>query len=226
VPSRRWTLVAVGVALVAAAVVASLPRLDADSTLASLVGKQRAGYWDVAWIQIDDRPAIGTGAGTFAKVWNQRGDPELGGALDAHNLYLETFAEIGLVGFALLVLALFLPVSAAPTAAARARLGAAASAAYVAFLVHAFVDWDWELPAVTTAAVALAGAVIALSQRSREAREVRARERIALTVAAVVLAVLALAGLASDAAPGATAAPSSGDRTRVEVGLSAAAGVS
>jgi O-antigen ligase len=224
-PSRRWTLVAVGVALVVAGVVASLPRLGGDSTLTSLVGTERAGYWDVAWTQIGDGPALGTGAGTFAKVWLERGDPQLGGALDAHNLYLETFAEIGLVGLLLLVFALIIPVSAAPAAAERARLGAAASAAYVAFLVHVFVDWDWELPAVTAGAVALAGAVLALSQRAREGRELHRLERIALTVAAVVLAALALVGLASNAAPGATAAPSSGDRTRVGGGgPSAAAG--
>ena len=64
--------------------------------------------------------------------------------LDAHSLYLETLAELGLVGLALLVLAL-----APPLVAGFRGVEAAATGGYVAFLIHAGLDWDWELPAVT-----------------------------------------------------------------------------
>ena len=66
--------------------------------------------------------------------------------MDAHSLYLETLAELGLVGLGLLVLVL-----APPLAGAFRGASAAAAGGYVAFLVHAGVDWDWEMPAVTIA---------------------------------------------------------------------------
>ena len=64
---------------------------------------------------------------------------------DAHSLYLETAAELGLVGLAAL-LALF---GGVVVAARRARTPAAA-AALAAWAVHAGVDWDWELPGAHT----------------------------------------------------------------------------
>jgi hypothetical protein len=39
--------------------------------------------------------------------------------------------------------------------------GAAAAGAYVAFLFHAGVDWDWEMPAVTVAGLACGVALMA-----------------------------------------------------------------
>src|SRR5207244_1482458 len=45
-----------------------------------------------------------------------------------------------------------------------APLGAACGAAYVAFLVHAAVDWDWELPAAGLAGV-LCGAALLRAER-------------------------------------------------------------
>jgi cytochrome c-type biogenesis protein CcmH/NrfG len=48
----------------------------------------------------------------------------------------------------------------------RSSLLAAAAGGYVAFLIHAAVDWDWELPAVTIAGL-LCGGVLTLA-RSQE----------------------------------------------------------
>jgi hypothetical protein len=73
---------------------------------------------------------------------------------DAHSLYLETLAELGIVGF-LAVLALFGGVAAC------VRDQAAIGAGLAAWAVHAGVDWDWEMPALTLVAVLLAGAAIA-----------------------------------------------------------------
>jgi hypothetical protein len=77
---------------------------------------------------------------------------------DAHSLYLETLAELGLLGLALLGLAL-----APPLLAAFRGASAAAAGGYVAFLVHAGLDWDWELPAVTLAGLLCGAALIALA---------------------------------------------------------------
>ena len=62
---------------------------------------------------------------------------------DAHNLYVETLAELGAVGLALLAVALAVPLAAAIVA--RHRLYAPfIFAAYVAYLVHAAADWGLE----------------------------------------------------------------------------------
>ena len=71
---------------------------------------------------------------------------------------------VGLLAFAVLVAG----VALAGTRALR-RDRARATGAAVALLVwflHASIDWDWQLPAVSLPAVALAGLLIALGERS------------------------------------------------------------
>ncbi len=99
---------------------------------------------------------MGGGAGTFEQSWYRLRTIDLN-VRDAHNLYIEVLAELGVVGLLLLVFALTVPL----VGLLRCRAGPLAPAAfgaYVAFLVHAGVDWDWELVAVTVAAI-LAGSV-------------------------------------------------------------------
>src|SRR5207244_12470389 len=86
--------------------------------------------------------------------------------LDAHNLYLVTLAELGPVGLGLLAALLALPAAAA-VLARKQLLTAPAFAGYVAYLVHAAQDWDWELPAVTLAALGCAAALVILAERER-----------------------------------------------------------
>jgi O-antigen ligase len=91
------------------------------------------------------------------------------GAQDAHSLELQTLAELGVVGAALL-----LSVLAGIALAARRSLRAATAtapaatagliAALVTYLAHSPLDWDWQMPAVTLIATALAGAVIAAAE--------------------------------------------------------------
>jgi hypothetical protein len=153
----------------------------------------RPAYWHVAWKEAAAHPALGGGAGTFADYWSRYGDPNLaGGALDAHNLYLETLAELGVVGLVLLVAALVLPL----LVALRHRsnpLAAPAIGAYAAFLVHAVVDWDWEMPAVTLAALACGAAVLLLERETAPARDLSAPARVTLLLVALALAVFVLA---------------------------------
>ena len=59
-------------------------------------------------------------------------------------------------------------IAAARTALRRRPEAAAgAAAASMAFLLHASIDWDWQLPAVALPAVTLAGLLIAISERAR-----------------------------------------------------------
>jgi len=140
----------VGLALVLAL---TLPAGSLADDMAARGGGNRPWYWHVAWQEASEFPVAGRGAGTFELAWLQR-QPIEESVLDAHSLYLETLAELGLVGLGLLALA-FAP----PLVAAFRGTSAAAAAGYVAFLFHAGVDWDWEMPAVTVAGL-LCGAAI------------------------------------------------------------------
>jgi tetratricopeptide (TPR) repeat protein len=82
---------------------------------------------------------------------------------DAHSLYLQTLGELGIVGLALLLIALLTPLAAA-VRARKEPLIAAATAAYVAYLVHAAGDWDWQLAGVTVPAILLGAVLVAASR--------------------------------------------------------------
>src|SRR5205085_10550675 len=112
--------------------------------------------------------------------------------LDAHSLYLETLAELGPVGLALLAVALAAPLAAAVRARRRTLVPIAAGA-YVAWLVHVAYDWDWELPGVTIAALGCAAAALAAARRERSFSSLAARTGL-LTIVAVAGA-FALFGL-------------------------------
>jgi hypothetical protein len=210
-PLPRTLAFALGVlATLLGVFVTALPEVGGERVLRLLVGTVRADYWRVAWNVADAHPALGSGAGTFGHAWLEQGPPVLGGALDAHGLYLETLAELGPIGLGLLLVALAMPLVSAPLAARTSRLGAAAAAGYVAFLVHAFVDWDWEVPAVTLPALGLGASVVILARRSSSSWPVGPRLRVACVATAVLLAVASLLGLRSDAVPAAAAPPWAG----------------
>ncbi|HEU5362849.1 MAG TPA: O-antigen ligase family protein [Gaiellaceae bacterium] len=108
----------------------------------------RLAYWDGARETAVAHPLGGTGAGTFGLVhdaWPY--------ARDAHSLYLQALSELGVPGLLLLVAFVTFPLVLA------IRRGLAAPAAGLAvFALHAGIDWDWQLPAVTVAALALMAA--------------------------------------------------------------------
>ncbi len=81
--------------------------------------------------------------------------------LNAHSLYLETLAELGVIGLAILLVALVPPLWVGLHRRAH-PLAAPVMAAYIAFLVHTGGDWTWQLPAVGLAAVACGAAAIGL----------------------------------------------------------------
>jgi O-antigen ligase len=151
----------------------------------------RGDYWHVAWHVGLQHPVAGTGAGTYDLAWAAYGDlAKWGDVLDAHNLYLETFAELGLVGL-VLVCALAAPVVIAlrrrssATATAAAALGGA-----VAYLVHAGLDWDWEMPAVTTVGIACIAATISPLEAHSDRRQINVKTtRITLLVLEVGILV-------------------------------------
>jgi O-antigen ligase len=216
--TRRWVLV--GLALLAIAVAAAalvraggpasaarrayhafnapapLVGQNASSRLFSLSGSNRSDYWRVAWREWTDHPLLGGGAGSFQRSWLRHRRADLP-VRDAHSLYLETLAELGPLGLALLLCALAVPLLAV-RAARRNPLAAAALGAYVAYLAHAGIDWDWEMPAVTVAALACGVALLLAAQGAE--RPPRRTAALAGAAAAVALACLALLGLVGNRA--------------------------
>jgi hypothetical protein len=139
----RRVVVPIGPAAVAAVALAAAAVAGATFRLGD-----RAAYWHVAWLDVRAHPLLGSGPGTYAREWLAH-RPTPTGVLNAHNLYLETLAELGPVGLALLVATLGMPLVVAVRR--RTPVGAVAAAAYATFLVHAALDWDWQMPAVTVA---------------------------------------------------------------------------
>ena len=87
---------------------------------------------------------------------------------NAHNLYLEVLAELGWVGLLILGATLVVPLTAVMRARSRPLMPAAVGV-YVAYLAHASVDWDWQVPALTILALA-AGAVMIVAARDGSLR--------------------------------------------------------
>ena len=171
------------------------------SRVFTLSSNGRIDLWRAAWHEFEAHPLVGGGAGSYEQYWRAH-RPSLQDVRDAHSLYLETAAELGLVGLGLLGLML-----AAPFLAARSRrlpLVPVALGAYAAYLVHAGVDWDWEMPAVTvTALVCGAAALIAARDESRS-RPLSPRVRYAGVALAGVVGAFALVCFAGNRAASAS----------------------
>jgi hypothetical protein len=162
----------------------------------------RASYFHVAWHdQVLQHPLLGTGAGTFGHYWQQSGKLlDFGGALDAHSLYLETLAELGPLGLLLLAAMLLAPLRRLIRHRFAPHVPAAAGA-YAAFLVHAGLDWDWEMPAVVVAALCCAAAIA--TAELRPGPPLGRAARGALLAASAVLGACAIAGARSHTVPAA-----------------------
>ncbi len=158
--------------------------------LLSVSGSSRVQYWHVAWRDYRSDPWLGSGSGTFQRYWlAHRPDPLP--VRDAHSLELETLAELGPLGLALLAALLAVP---AAVGLSRRRHPAvpAALGAFAVFVVHSAQDWDWELPAVTVAAFVCAAALLALAPGER--RSTHRLPRLLGAAGCALIASLAIAG--------------------------------
>jgi hypothetical protein len=171
--------------------------VDLNARVFSLSNDGRIALWKVAWHQADSHFLLGDGAGSYERYY-LRHRASTQNVNDAHNLYLETLAELGVVGLALLVALLAIPLVAA-LRFRRHGLVPFAAAAYFAYLVHASVDWDWELAGVTLAAV-LCGLACVLAGRTEGAPVLGAWPRGIAAALAVGLSALTVVGLLGNTA--------------------------
>jgi hypothetical protein len=172
--------------------------VNLNQRLFTFSGSYRAELWHAAWHDYQAHPVLGSGPGTYEWYWNEH-RPLQHKVRDAHNLYLEVLAELGPLGLLLLLAAFAAPL----VAAFRARghpLVPLALAGFVAFLVHASVDWDWEMSAVTLAALACAASMLAAADRRSSAPILSPGVRVAGVVASLLLAVVAFVGVVGSSA--------------------------
>jgi O-Antigen ligase len=137
---------------------------DLNLRLLSLSPNGRVLFWKAGWHQFTAHPVVGSGGGTFARYWRIHRPVKIHN-LYTHSLYIETLGELGVIGLAILLVALLPPLWAGLHRRSH-RLSAPVMAAYIAFLVHTGGDWTWQLPAVGLAAIACGAAAIGLAADS------------------------------------------------------------
>lgn len=134
-------------------------------------GGTRADLWGAALDGFAAAPLRGEGAGSYqVRFFRERETDDT--VQNAHSLPLETLSELGLVG-GILILTFLGAVTRALVLSRRRRLAlpssqtAAAGAAVAAWLVHASVDWDWQMPALTGLALLIAATLFPAGRRRR-----------------------------------------------------------
>jgi hypothetical protein len=77
-------------------------------------------------------------------------------------------------------------------------LAGVAASAYTAYLVHAGLDWDWEMPAVTLAGLLCAVGLLAAGRQRADEITIGSGGRRALALTALAIAGVALAATLAD----------------------------
>ncbi len=138
------------------------------------LGSNRFDYWRVALNSGARHPLLGSGAGSFAETYFAERRTRRAPAY-AHQLWLGTAAELGLLGLAaLLVFAVALARAALRRCraldGAEAGLLLAALAPLAVLLVHSSGDWTFAFPGLAVPALGLAGGAIAARPGERGER--------------------------------------------------------
>ena len=128
------------------------------------VESRRYDYWRIGLDAFAREPLQGLGSGGFRVEW-LRERPVSEGVREVHSLELGIAAELGLPGLLGVLVLLGGVVAAGRRALIRGRpLAAGCCAASTVWLLHASIDWDWEIPAVTLPVVLMAAGLIAASE--------------------------------------------------------------
>jgi len=172
---------------------------DLNQRLLSFSGNGRADLWGLAWDDAKRHSVLGAGAGTYERYFLAHQPSDVGRVRDAHGLYIETLAELGPLGLGLLIVVLLTPL-ATLRRARRHPLVPLAAGAYIAYLVHAGVDWDWELPAVTLAALLCGASILLFGRRWTPPQTLSLPTRVVGTAAAAAAAVFAAIALLGNSA--------------------------
>lgn len=162
------------------------PLLHRFADLAStdeISANTRVEIWRESWQLVETYPWLGVGLGAYESSFSSYKTVAPLNLVDfAHNDYLQYLAELGVIGFALLgFLAVRTVIQAIRMGSVAEDLdercfGIASTASLAAIALHSFVDFNLYVPAHMMMIGWIAGAVDALSFRSRQ-RRASARER-------------------------------------------------
>jgi hypothetical protein len=218
-PSRRVLAAAAAAALavlaIAAVALVSSGRLDklteppdqAAQPQAGLVtshftsgsGSGRYQFWQAAWKAFEQEPLHGIGAGAYESWWARTATISYA-IRDAHSWFVESLAELGIVG-GLLALGFVLVglVAGIRRRIVRSPWGpevGAALALMAAAVLSAAIDWTWELPAafllLLLPVALLTGPATAANDRPVRAGRAWWTATVLVSGLAVVVAIVAL----------------------------------
>jgi len=164
----------------------------------------RLSFWRAGLKMLADYPIAGTGPGTYAYSSAAYQPDVRYFARDVHNLYIQTGAEMGIIGIGVVAWLL-----ASLTGLARRTLGTARGTAeyplvagsvlgVAAFFAHSALDMNWQFPVNGAVAFALIGVLARFDAgwvpQTAGVRQEQPRRRWAIPVAVALfgLAVLAL----------------------------------
>jgi hypothetical protein len=135
---------------------------DTRNRLSDPSSNGRVQYWRAAFDGFRRAPIKGTGAGTYQfDWWRYRSVPQT--VTEAHSLYLQALGETGIIGL-ILILAALLPLLAGLVTRLRGPqrpIVGGLVACLAGWLIHAGLDWDWQMAAVTLWLFAVAGLALA-----------------------------------------------------------------
>jgi O-Antigen ligase len=164
---------------------------DLRQRLTSAVDNGRIDNWRVALDGFRESPLHGTGAGTYRLTWERFRPAPPVQINDGHSLYLETLSELGVPGLVLIVLTLGtllwggLRRLGGPERHAHAALVAAGAM----LVLHAGVDWDWEMPALFVWLFGAGGVALAARAGGERLNEMGRFPRVLGALAVLVLAI-------------------------------------
>jgi O-antigen ligase len=153
---------------------------DTGSARLSSSKGTRSDLYRVAIDGFEAHPLRGDGAGGFPVRWFRTRD--VGETVrNAHSLEFETLGELGIIG--VLLLCAFLGSIGAAILLARMHAGglagsqvAAVAGAFTVWLVHSFVDWDWQVTALTGIVLVLAASAFPYGRGVRRRESPRSFE--------------------------------------------------
>lgn len=169
---------------------------DVFARLGDLSGSNRYQYWESGLRAWETERLAGIGPGMF-ELWWARDGTHAEFIRDAHSLYVETLVELGIVGLALLAVALALMLGLGAAGALRRgpsggrNVAAGATAAVAAFAAGAAVNWTWEVGVLPVLALLLAATALAAT-RTEAGQSNRRRVLPRATIAAVAAVAIVL----------------------------------
>jgi O-Antigen ligase len=187
--------------------------LGVSASGAAHVGEATSGgrvqFWEVALEAFGQKPLLGHGAGTYQFSWNQD-RPVPMTVHSAHSIYLQAFAELGIVGglltLGMVLFLLWVGVSAWRAASGRQReLHAILLTIAFAVALGAAFDFFWEIAGVGAVFFLCTGALVAArcgqlwraraADRLRTGNEGQGNSRYGIVIAGLAVSWLSMLAL-------------------------------